>query len=213
MGFSLLLNFIGKIEKYDFSFRITENTDRLNEFQENTEEVLSNHTTGGDDDVLSTAERSHQLELERGSELDDKASTYFTNVGIVLSILSLGPIIAVALDINTTTLRQLHTIQIISLVAFSYALLMFFLSAVYSYWTMKITEYEPFYSSDKLVNKIKQNQFGKQQRAVDLLICRKKNEEYTQDKLNRLFAAEGSHRNGMIALAIGMLTASLAILI
>lgn len=201
-----------KNREFDFSFRITENQDSLNDFKEDTEEALSIATYGGDD-VLSTAEKANQLELERSSELDNKASTYFTNVGIVLSILSIGPIIAFALDLSMNTIYQLNEIQMISLVAFSYALLMFFLSAIYSYWAMKVTEYESFYRSDILISKLKNNEFGTQQRALDLLICRRKNEEHTQDKLNRLFAAESSHRNGMFALAMGVVTASVSILI
>jgi hypothetical protein len=205
------IEFHWKNYKYDFSFRITENEEKLDEFREEIQTALSD-ISDDTNDILEAADKAHHLELDRSSELDSKAAAYLTNVGIVLSILSLIPLISASLGINPGSILSLSNLQIASVMIFGYAVLMFLLSAIYSYRAMKIAAFEPYYSTNKLVNRMKDDKFGEVQQVVDLMICRKKNEEYTQEKINTLFAAESLHRNGLIALAAGIILISVSFL-
>ncbi|MFD1562255.1 hypothetical protein ACFR99_01550 [Haloarchaeobius amylolyticus] len=194
--------------KIDYSQRVSENQEQKEEFQNRIWNALPG-LSGDIDDVRAAADNAHQLELDRSSEIDSKAATYLGNVGVVLSLLSLLPVLAVVLRPSEETLITGTWPDSAVLVFFGYAVVSFLLSAVYSTKTMEIAAFDSYYSASSLKSQIEDDEFGKEDQVVALLTCRKKNEEYTIDKLNTLSTAEALNRNGLIGLGFGITTAVL----
>lgn len=156
------------------------------------------------DKVISDVEKAYQHELDRSSNFDSKAENYVGNVGVVLSILSLAPILAVVFGISADDNLTGDWLVAVLLLIFGYSVISLFSSAYYSTKAMKIRGYSVFYTISRLREGFENDGYSRVEKAALLLCFTKKNQERNLEKMNNVSTAEALSRNGLIALGLGI---------
>lgn len=160
---------------------------------------------------LATAEDSHRSELDRSNRLDSKAGNYLGNIGVVLSILSLTPILAVALGFDGQRITSGGPLGLVAAIIFGYAILALLLSAYYSAKALKMREYNVYFTSSELKDWLENGDPDKKAVIKDLLVCVKNNEIYNLEKNNAISVAGTFSRNGLIGIGLGIILTSITI--
>jgi len=155
--------------------------------------------------LVETAEDAHKSELDRNTHLDSKAGNYLANLGVVLSILSLGPVLSLALGFEQTDIVIEVWPEGLVLLFFGFAVVSLLGSAYYSSRALKMRGYSVYFTADVIKEQIGNGDDpGKTEQIKDLLVCKKRNELHNQDKNNLISVAEEFSRNGLISLGLGI---------
>lgn len=125
-------------------------------------------------------------------------------MGVVVSILSLGPILAVVLGVEHDNITATGWMDLVTLVIFGYAVLMLLLSAYHSVKALKIIEYADYFTADGFIKLIEDGEKSQEELVFDLLRYKKRNELSNLNKTNTISVAESLTRNGLISLGIGI---------
>lgn len=156
------------------------------------------------DSLLSTVEDAHRSELDRSNRLDSKAGNYLGNIGVVLSILSLVPVLTVALGLNGQRITSGGLLGLSVSIIFIYSILALLLSAYFSAMALKMREYRVYFTASEMKEWVKKEDINRQKAIKELLICKKNNEVYNLEKNNAISVAGTFSRNALIGLGIGI---------
>lgn len=175
----------------------------VSDYGQSVEEDLEEYT-GDLGNLVETAEEAHRSELDRNTHLDSKAGNYLANLGVVLSILSLGPILSVALGLEQKDVLTGVWSEGLVLLFFGFALVSLLGSAYYSSKALKMRGYSAYFTADGIKDRIAKGNPDEKKQIKELLVCKKGNELHNQDKNNLISIAEEFSRNGLISLGLGI---------
>lgn len=173
------------------------------EYREEVEDVLDGRS-GDIEEILDTAVDTHRSELERSSRLDSKAGNYLGNIGVVLSILSLIPVLTVVLGLDGQRVFSGGWPVFVAIVIFGYSVLALLLSAYYSSKALKMRAYRVYFDADTMKDWIGRDDLDDEEILANLLECQRNNEIYNLEKNNAISVAGTFSRNGIIGLGIGI---------
>jgi hypothetical protein len=173
----------------------------LSDYEDQLESRIDEH--GVDlEEAIASAEKAYDFELGRSDRFDSKAQSYLGNVGVVLSILSLIPVIALFIGPNGQSLVTGSRPERVVLILFGYSVLSLLLSGIYSSKALKIRGYSIYYTTNSIKNQLETK--TNEDKLFDLLTCAKRNELNNNEKVNTVSVAESLTRNGLVALALGL---------
>lgn len=175
----------------------------VSKYRDELESDLDDYT-GDIDGVLEQVVDAYWSELERSTRLDSKAGNYLRNIGVVLSVLSLAPILSVALDNSEDSTLVLGLPEVAVLIVFSYAVGALLFSAYYSTKALRMRGYSVHFSANAIKDRIEDNEGDARKELLDLLECKRSNEIHNLEKNNAISVAESFSRNGLISLGIGI---------
>ena len=138
---------------------------------------------------LLAASRTGSRIAERSSRLDSKAGNYLGNVGVVLSILSLIPVLTVVLGLDGQQVFSGGWPVFIAIVIFGYAVLALLLSAYYSSKALKMRAYRVYFDAGTMRDWIDSDDMDDEEILVNLLECQRNNEIHNLEKNNAISVA------------------------
>lgn len=176
----------------------------MSEFEGELEQVIGS-SDADIEEIVDAAESSHRAELDRSSRLDSKAGNYLGNIGVVLSILSLIPILSVLLGLENSSILSGGIMEYTALILFGYAVIALLLSAFYSSKALKMRAYQVYFTADTMKEWVEDSDPDSKEAIVDLLRCKRNNEIHNLEKNNAISVAGTLSRNAIIALGIGII--------
>lgn len=176
----------------------------MSEFEGELEQVIGS-SDADIEEIVDAAESSHRAELDRSSRLDSKAGNYLGNIGVVLSILSLIPILSVLLGLENSSILSGGVMEYTALILFGYAVIALLLSAFYSSKALKMRAYQVYFTADTMKEWVEDSDPDSKEAIVDLLRCKRNNEIHNLEKNNAISVAGTLSRNAIIALGIGII--------
>jgi len=183
--------------------RIIDHSKSISEYEQGLEQYLDEYD-GDLQKLVQTAEEAHRSEIERNSHLDSKAGNYLGNIGVVLSILSLGPILSIVLGIQQKQVVTEVWPAGLVLLLFGITVVSLLCSTYYSSKALRMRGYKVYFTADGIKERINKGDPGQKERAKQLLVCQKNNELHNLDKNNLISVAEEFSRNGLISLGLGV---------
>jgi hypothetical protein len=160
---------------------------------------------GDTQELVETAKDAHKSELDRNTHLDSKAGNYLANLGVVLSILSLGPVFSIVLGFEQSDIVIGWWPESLVLLFFGFAVVSLLGSAYYSSRALKMRGYSAYFTANGIKEQIEDGEDPDNTEQIrDLLVCKKRNELHNQDKNNLISVAEEFSRNGLISLGLGI---------
>jgi len=182
----------------------------VSEYEEKIEDYLQDFS-GDEYNLLGKVEQSHFYELERGSELDSKAENYIRNMGFVLGILSLTPVLMTITGINEQEIVVSNIIDLIIFTLFLFGVTSLFSSVYYSSKSLQLREYNFNYTSDSVEEELQNGEYPKEKLISHLLYCKSKNEDVNNKKALDISIAQRLSRNGLISIGILIVTISVIV--
>lgn len=181
---------------------------RLADYEKDIDELIDEFS-GELANVIGWAENAHYSELERSARLDSKANNYLGNIGVVLGILSISPIIAVLLGVDGESVFSADWLGRVTLAVFGYSVLAMLLSAYYSSKALKMRAFSVYFTAHTMKEWLEYGWVDDNSMVEDLLVAKRNNEIFNLGKTNAISVAGSLSRNGIIGLGIGICLASL----